>query len=241
MHVEGGGMRFLLPALLCAAAIAAPADAASRNFGVSGFDRIRVDGPFPVRLTTGVAPFASATGTTAALDRVSLDVQGRTLIVRTGRSAWGGYSAEHSGPVEIAIGTHELSGAWLNGAGALQINRVKGLSFDLSVQGSGAAEIAQVDVDQLRVSIAGTGTAALAGRAGMMTAVVRGISTLEAAQLATKDATIGADGPAMVRANVTNAAKVSGSGVATVALSGAPACTARLTGSATVSGCRSTN
>jgi len=231
-------MRTFLPALLLAISLAAPASAATRNFGITGFDRIRVDGPFRVRLSTGVAPFAKAEGPAAALDRVAVDVQGRTLVVHTSRSSWGGYPGDGAGPVEISLGTHELSAAWLNGAGTLRIDKVKGLSFDLSVQGSGAAGIERADIDQLRVSVSGTGTAILAGEARRMTAVVRGVSTLDAAALTTKDATIGAEGPATVRANVTNAAKIDGSGVATVMLAGAPSCTAKLSGSASVSGCR---
>ena len=70
-------------------------------------------------LTTGVAPFASASGSAAALDRVAIDVQGRTLVVHSNRSSWGGYPGEATGPVEISIGTHELSAAWLNGSGSL--------------------------------------------------------------------------------------------------------------------------
>jgi hypothetical protein len=217
---------------------AAPADAANRNFGINGFDRVRVDGPFKVRLTTGVAPFATASGSSAALDRVAIDVQGRTLVVHASRSGWGGYPGENTGPVEINLGTHELSAAWLNGAGSLHVDKVKALSFDLSVHGSGAVAIGRADVDQLRASVSGTGTAIVGGRAGKLTAIVRGISTLDASGLATKDATIGAEGPATVRANVSNAAKIDGSGVATIALTGGPACTAKLNGSASVSGCR---
>lgn len=231
-------MRTCLPALLALVVAAAPATAANRNFGVTDFDRIRVDGPFKVSLATGVAPFARASGSAAALDQVAVDVQGRTLVVHPNRSSWGGYPGQRTGPVEIALGTHDLSAAWLNGAGSLQIDKVKGLSFDLSVEGTGAIGIGRTDVDQLRVSMAGSGSAALAGRAGKMTAVVRGISTLDAAALVTKDATIGAEGPATVRANVTNAAQVDGSGVATIMLTGEPACTTKLTGSASVSGCK---
>lgn len=231
-------MRTRLPMLIALVALAAPADAATRNFGIESFDRIRVEGPFKVSLTTGVAPFASATGSAAGLERIAVDVQGRTLVVRNNRSSWGGYPGEQAGPVEISIGTHDLTAAWLNGAGSLQVDKVRGLSFDLGVQGSGAIAIGEADIDQLRVSVAGTATARLAGRAGKMTAVVRGISTLDAAGLVTKDAAIGADGPATVNANVTNAVKVDGSGVATVTLTGTPACTAKLTGSASVSGCK---
>lgn len=217
-----------------------PSHAATRNFGVNGFDRIRVDGPFKVSLRTGVAPFASAWGSPAALDRVAVEVQGRTLIVRSSQSSWGGYPGADAGPVEIRVGTHELSAAWLNGAGVLKIDHVEGLLFDLSVQGSGVIEIADANVDQLKVGVGGTGSAALAGRAGKMTVLVRGLSSLDASRLITKDAAIGAEGPATIAATVTNAATVEGTGVGTVALSGNPSCTVRLRGSATVSGCKST-
>ena len=232
-------MRSLLLPLIALSAIAAtPAAAATRNFGVSGFDRIRVDGPFSVRLITGVAPFAIASGTAAALDSVAIDVEGRTLVVHGNRSAWGGYPGDSKGPVEIAIGTHELSAAWLNGSGSLAIDKVRGLSFDLSVQGAGAASIGTVAVDILKVSISGAAGATLSGVAPKLTAIVRGVSSLDAAGLTATDAVIGAQGPATVKANVTGTAKVDAQGVAAVVLTGRPACTVKAIGSATVSGCR---
>lgn len=233
-------MRTFLPAAFAfvAIAITAPADAATRNFGVSGFDRIRVDGPFKVRLTTGVAPFAIATGGSTALDSVAIEVQGRTLVVRANRSSWGGYPGEAKGPVEIAIGTHELTAAWLNGSGSLAIDKARGLSFDLSVQGAGSASIGAVAVDQLKVSMSGTASATLAGTAPKLTAIVRGVSTLDALGLVSKDATIGAQGPATVKATVTGTAKVDAQGAAAVGLEGRPACKVTAIGSATVTGCR---
>ena len=231
-------MRFHLPIFLCAFALADPANAASRNFGIESFDRIRVDGPFKVTLTTGVAPFAKANGSARGLDRVAIDVQGRTLVVRPEKATWSGYPGEEQGPVEIVLGTHELSAAWLNGTGSLNINKVKGLSFDLSIQGTGMIGIDQADVDQLRVTAGGTANVALAGRAGKMTATIRGLSNLDASGLVTKDAKIAAEGPATIKANITEDATINASGVATIALAGGPTCTTKLTGSASVSGCR---
>jgi hypothetical protein len=232
-------MRTLLIALTALLATwPLPSDAATRNFGVNGFDRIRIDGPYKVTLATGVAPFATASGSPHAIDGVAIEVQGRTLIVRSNRSSWGGYPGQDSGPVEISIGTHDLTAAWLNGAGSLRIDRIEGLSFDVSVQGSGALSIAAADVDQLRVAMSGAGSATLAGRAGKLTAVVRGISSLDAGRLVAKDATIGAQGPATIAANVTNEASIDGSGVATITLGGNPACITKLVGSSSVSGCR---
>jgi len=231
-------MRTCLPALLFAITLSAPAGAATRNFGITSFERIRVDGPFRVSLATGVAPFARATGSPAALDRVAIEVQGNTLVVHNNLDSWGGWPGQDPGSVEISVGTHDLNAAWLNGSGSLAIDRIKGLSFDLSIQGSGAGQIGTVGVDQLNVSVVGTASARLAGAASTLTAVVRGISTLDAAGLTTKDATIGADGAATIDASVSNAAKVDATGPATVRLTGHPACTLRVSGSSSVSGCR---
>lgn len=218
--------------------LAAPAAAATRNYSVTSFDRIRVDGAYKVTLTTGVAPYANASGSQQALDAVAIGVEGRTLVIRVNRSAWGGYTAQWAGPVEIGLGTHDLSAAWVNGSGSLAIDAVRGLTFDLAVQGSGAASIDRVAVDQFKLGLAGAASARLAGRAPRLTALLRGSSSLDATGLAVKDATIGAEGPSIVSLSASNSAKIDASGAATVAVTGSPACTVRTLGSASVSGCR---
>lgn len=228
----------LLAFAAAALALSAPAAAAQRSFTVTGFDRIRVDGPFRVTLSTGVAPFARATGSSAALNGVSVEVQGRTLIVRKSPGSWGGYPGESPGPVDITVGTHELSAAWLNGAGSLAIDKVKGLSFDLSLQGPGSIAVGKLTVDRLKAGLSGSGSAVVGGTAAMVTALVRGTSSLDASALVSKDATVGAEGVAVVKLTATNTAKVDTQGTATVDLAGGPACTVRALGSAVVSGCR---
>ena len=218
--------------------LAAPAGAATRNFGIEGFDRIRLEGPFKVKLTTGVAPFAKATGSEVAINGVAVDLQGRTLVVHRNQSSWGGYPGAAAGPVEIALGTHELSAAQVNGSGSLEISRIRGLKFDLAVFGSGGATIADSDVDQLRINLFGNSSATVAGRAGMLSAVQRGITSLNAEALTSKDATIGTEGGSTASAAVTDTAKITATGTATVTLSGNPSCTVRTNGSASVSGCR---
>lgn len=231
-----------LPILALLALASLPATAAApatqRNFSVTGFDRIRVDGPYKVSLRTRVAPFARATGTAASLDGVSVKVEGRTLVIRESTGGWGGYPGEGRGPVTIDVGTHDLSAIYINGPGALDVDRVQGLAFEISIQGSGMARIDAVDVDQMKVGVAGAGTTRLAGRAAKLTATVRGTSTFEGDNLRIKDAVIGAEGPSTVRAQVTNSAKVDASGLVSVTLSGDPACTVKARGSATVTGCK---
>ena len=231
-----------LPILAVLALASLPATAAppvaQRNYSVTSFDRIRLDGPYEVRLKTSVAPYARASGSQAALDGLSIRVEGRTLIVRPTSGGWGGYPGENRGPVTIEVGTHELGTAWLNGAGSLMIDKIKGLGFDLAIQGAGSARIDSADIDQLKLGISGAGSARVAGRAAKMTATVRGTSSLDAEALSVKDAVIGAEGPAIVRATVTNAAKVDALGLAAVTLAGTPACTVNAKGSASVTGCK---
>lgn len=227
-------MNRILPLSLILAA-ASPAAAADRNFGVSGFEKIRVDGPFMVRVSTGVAPYAQARGPASALDTLAIEMQGRTLVVKRNRSSAG---AAGQGAVEVTIGTHELSSAVLNGSGALAIDQVRGQAFDIAVQGAGAATIGRVELDDLKAAIAGSGSIRIGGSAARLTAVVRGVSTFDGAGLSVKDATIGAEGAATVRAQVSGTARIEAHGPATVQLTGSPACTSRLAGSASVSGCR---
>ena len=238
MSSEDGVMKQLI---LAASLLAAtPALAADRNFGVSGFDRVRVDGDYKVNLTVGVAPFARATGSARALDPVDVVVEGRTLIVRANRSAsWGGYPGESAGPVEVEVGTHELTAAFVNGAGSLNINRVRGLKFEVSAQGAGSVTIDSVDVDQFQLGLAGAASARLAGKALKLTAIIRGSSILDGEALTVKDAVIGAQGPAIIKLTATETAKVDAIGVASVSLIGKPACTVTTKGSASVAGCRS--
>lgn len=219
------------------AAFGAP-PVATRNYSVTGFDRVRIDGPYQVSLKTNVAPFARATGSQAALEGVSIKVEGRTLVVRASNGGWGGYPGERRGPVTIEVGTHDLSAIYINGPGALDVDRVKGLSFEISIQGSGMARIDQVDVDQMKVGVAGAGTTRLAGRAAKLTATVRGTSAFEGDALRIADAVIGAEGPSIVRAEVTNSAKVDANGLVSVTLTGNPACTVKARGSANVVGCK---
>jgi hypothetical protein len=233
-------MRFHLSILITAIASAAPSEAATRNFGIAGFTKVRVSGPYKVTLATGVAPFARASGSPAALDRVAVEVRGDTLVVQSSPSWGGGYAGADPGPVEVAIGTHELGFASLIGSGSLAIDHVKAQKFALTVQGSGAGEIHDSVIDNLSISLEGTAAALVAGKAGKLTALVRGVSSLNAGQLATPSADIDADGAGTIDANVTDTAKVSAWGPATVRLSGRPACTLKVQGSASVSGCRST-
>jgi hypothetical protein len=219
------------------ALLAQPAGAATRNFTVRGFEKVRVEGPYSVRLKTGVAPFARATGTQSALDRIDIDQRGDTLVIHAGLTS---RQPDKSalGMVEIELGTHDLEAVSVTGAGSLAIDRAKGLKFDVAVAGTGLVDIGDAKVDQMTVGLAGNANARIAGEAKMFTAGLRGMSSLDAGNLTIGDAKLSAEGPSSVRAIVTKSAKVDAKGAATFALSGKPSCTLNVVGSASVSGCK---
>lgn len=234
-------MKHNLPLLTLITIVSIPTDAfgaATRNFGISGYDRIRIDGPYEVHLSTGVAPFARATADrNSALDSVNIRVDGRTLIIGK-TSSWGGDAGSDS-PVVIELGTHDLSTAWVNGAATLQIDKVRAMSLDLNLAGAGAVDVGTIDVDQLKVGIVGSASVRLGGKAAKVTAIVRGASSLDGTALRVNDADIGAQGPAQIRLLVTGTAKVDALGLANIALQGNPSCITKTQGSSRVSGCRS--
>ena len=228
-------MRTFLIVVAALAASGSPASAESRNFGITSFDKIRIEGPFNVTLKTGVAPFARATGSPAALDRVAIDVQGNTLVVHNSLDSWGGYPGKDAGPVEVSLGTHDLSAAWLNGSGVLDIDRVKGLSFDLSVQGSGRGSIDQVAVDHLDVSVAGSGDATVqSGKAQSAEYQIAGSGEVDAGGMTTQTLKVSVAGSGDVKAQATGTADVTVMGSGDVTVTGGAKCSVSKAGSGDV-------
>ena len=216
------------------AAIAAPAQAGERRFTVTGFDRIQVEGPFDVTLTTGRAGSALASGSPQAIDRVSIEVQGRTLRIRPNRSAWGGYPGEGAGPLKISVSTHELRSASVNGSGSIAIDKAKGLRFDLSVAGSGRIGVLSIDADNLSVGLLGSGKISLAGKAKELVATVQGAGDLDARGLTADEAKINADTAGAISLGVRRAAQVTATGQGDTIITGKPACNVKSLGSGRV-------
>lgn len=217
--------------LLC---LAAPAFAGERRYTVTDFDRIVVEGPYEVVLKTGKAPSARATGSEEALDRVSIEVQGRTLKVRANRSAWGGYPGEQKGSAAIELSTHGLRGATVTGSGGLDIDKAKAMRFDLALAGSGRISLGAVDADNLVVSLVGAGSVKLAGKVKSLRLSVQGSGGLDGSGLVAEDARIIAETSGTIELNVKRIANISAAGSGDTMIVGTPACTVTALGSGRV-------
>ena len=224
-----------LSAALALVAGASPALAAQRDYSITDFDRVEVNGPYQVSLTVGRSSTARASGTIEALDRIELEVQGTTLRIHPNHSAWGGYPGRpEGGPITITLTTQQLRSAIVNGAGQLSIDKARGLRLDLSVTGSGELQAGTIDADTLSLALLGSGRMKLAGKAKAVRGEFHGSGSLEADALTTSDAQIVGDTAGSVRLAATRTATVISTASGDVTILGSPACTVKLSGNGSV-------
>lgn len=226
MADPGDGLAMLRPiTALCLLLAASPALAASRNYSVTSFERIRVEGPFEVKLATGKPPSGHAEADPRTLDLLELRVEGTTMIVRLSGNGWGETpKAARTAPV-ITLTTPALRAAVVNAGGRLAIAPMKGQRLDIAVNGSGAISVTGADADQFNATVIGSGSIAASGKAARVQLLSNGSGTIDAAGLAANDLIVRVDGTGETRAMAKFTAKVTTNGLGKVSVAGNPACT----------------
>jgi hypothetical protein len=216
--------RFLLLSL---ALLAAPASAGARSYIVTNFDRIRVDGPFEVRLTVGPVSSGNADGDPHALDDVALDVQGTMLIVHRTANGWGEQgSGKDQGPIVISVTAQALRSATVVGGGKLAITGpVRGQKVDFQVTGTGSIDAQGLDVDEFTTTLIGSGNVSLGGVARRAKLMTNGTGTIAAQGLAANDLIVRLDGPGDTQGNARFTADLTSTGLGHIAVSGDARCT----------------
>ena len=216
------------------AACATSAEAATRSYGITSFDRIRVTGPFDVQVHVGGAPSARATGPQEAIDRLSVEQNGNVLVVKPLPGGWGGWPMGFHGKLVVEVSTPSLNNATLAGSGNVAIDRVKGDQLDLALSGSGNLSVAAVDVTHLAATMTGSGDLSIAGRAGDAKAMLTGSGDLKGAQLATDVADVRLIGSGDLSIGARRAAKVNLAGSGDITIAGPANCSITRTGSGDV-------
>jgi hypothetical protein len=217
--------RFLLAFALLAAAM--PARAADRTYTIGSFDRVRVAGPFEVRLVVGGSPGARAEGDSDLLDRVEVEVNGGTLVVSMGINGWGERGAAASSVPVVTLSTPRLQSATVNGGGRLTIEDMEGQALTLMVTGSGSIEATGLDARQLDATVIGTGSLRLAGEAAKARLASNGPASIDATGLEVDDLTLRTDGAGETHVAARYTADVNAVGVGRVVVDGSPACVVR--------------
>lgn len=208
-------------------ALAAPAHADERRFMLTGFERIRLEGPFEVEVTTGGSTGAVATGDARSLDRVSVRVDGRTLVVASSVNAWGGYPGAVRSLPRVTVSASELSSAVVTGGGRLSIDRMRGQHIALALTGAGALTVGHADADRLEATLVGTGALTVAGAALQARFQSNGAGTIAAEGLDVGALTVTTQSAGDSRFSARHTATVSASGQGVVQVAGTATCTVR--------------
>ncbi|WP_174291639.1 GIN domain-containing protein [Sphingomonas bacterium] len=204
------------------------AAAAERSVYLGSFDKVRVQGPFDVRIATGQAPAALLSGDRAVIDSIDLRVDGSTLIIRAAIGSWQERPrVAATAPVTITLATPTLSTASVVGAGKLAIDRMKAARIDLSVTGAGSVGVGEASADAANATIIGTGAITVGGRAGTARLMTNGSGTIDAAALEVGELVVRLDGPGATRAQARYTASVVNTGLGQVTIGGQPKCTVK--------------
>lgn len=202
-------------------------EARDRTVMLTSFDRVRVEGPFDVTLSTGKGASGVLSGDARAIEGVNLRVEGRTLIVSAGANAWGGYPRDAKGQVKVRVTTPMLRAASVAGGGQLRIDRMRAQSIDLSVAGAGALAVTAIEADQTNATMNGTGAMTLGGTTGRARFINSGTGSIDAGQLVARDLTVLSQGMGDGTFNARFTADISAMGLGSISVSGTPKCTVR--------------
>ncbi|MDF7777907.1 DUF2807 domain-containing protein, partial [Sphingomonas sp. AOB5] len=145
--------------LLLLVASAAPEE---KRFLVSGFDRVRVDGPFEVEILEG-GTRATAVGESKVLQRLSLRVDGSTLVISAGTAGWSQPTGETLAIPKITIATPALRALLVNGGGRVRAAAMKGARVDIGLNGGGSVSVGAIQAEDLNLTLSGTGAMTLGG------------------------------------------------------------------------------
>lgn len=227
-------MRATTAALFALPLIAAvlPAHAATRSIPVPNFVKLRVEGPYTVRVHTGAKVSVRASGPQSRLDKLTAETRGNTLILSTDRSwNWRNLGWGKNDAVTIDITVPMLEGAELTGSGDVAVDRVRTGDFTAALTGSGNLIISQLDASRLKATVTGSGDLSLAGKAGRADMSVTGSGDLRGADLTVNllTATVMGSGDISVGPTRVARAKVMGSG--DIRIAGRPNCTSSKMGS----------
>lgn len=219
---------------LIAAALLAPASPpeAEKRLMLTGFDRVRIDGPFTVTVTAGSSASGRVVGDPAAVDAVQVRVDGQTLVVAPTRDDRGRPEKASARPLAIELSSDRIVGAAVRGAGRLRVDRMTGPRVDVALTGDGSIEVGAVDATQFSAMVIGAGKLTLAGRGGQGRFMVNGPGTVDAANLAIDTLLVRSEGAGGGSYRARYTADVTALGSGAVSVEGTPKC--RTQGTATV-------
>lgn len=228
-------MRYLLlsTVLLCAS-LSVPAQADTKRFGLTSYDRIEVRGDMIVEIAPSNRMTAVAEGTRVSLETLDMVVRNRVLLVS--QRSMGAYGPRRAsdGPLRIRLTAQNLASVDLRGSGQVRVTGLRGGEVLVALQGNGTIDAAVPAGVDVAVRVEGPGTITLSGRSRNLRAIVAGSGTIDASALPVRDLDVRSNGTGTSRFAASGDVTVLASGAANVSVAGAPRCTVTNTGAGTV-------
>lgn len=224
-------MKWLLLALACAAH---PALAAERTYSVTDFDEIRVIGGHRVTVAPGRATNVKATAPSTALETLSIETQGRTLVIQSLTQTLAASPSKPVGAASVSIILPLLKAVRLQGSGSINAVLLRGFQADVALSGSGAIVIGRIEADRANLKLAGAGRVETAGKVKELTADVKGSGEMVADKLVSADLKVTAATSGRAAFNASRTANVTATGSGEVLVGGSAACTVKNSGVGTV-------
>ena len=215
----------LRPALSIVLATMLPltsAQAAERRVDLSSFQKLRVEGPFLVTLTTGPSPRGLLSGETEALRGVETRLSDGTLVVR--RIAGDGASSRGVGPVTLTLTAPPLSAITVIGGAQVTAEGMQGAALTLSIAGAGEIRVDRAEGDQLNATLGPAKLTIGGGRVAKARLLANGPVALAANGLEAGDLFVTLEGPGEIDARARYTATVTNAGLGRVTVEGTAKC-----------------
>ncbi len=210
---------FALSLLSFAGAVSAgPRETITKEFKLSGFDRLQIGSAFTINVTQAENFSVKVTGESEKVADVTADVRSGELIVafreNNSRIRLG------SNTVRVEITMPSLRAVNFGGTSASVVNEgFETSNFVAYLSGTAKSEI-HVKAKEIFVDLTGTGTLNLFGSAEKLKANVEGVSGLYALYFPVQDVTLDVTGTGTARVNAERTIQVKASGASTVRYKG---------------------
>jgi hypothetical protein len=206
--------------------------ATQRSYDLTGFNAVSLAGSQDVVVRVGPAHSVRAEGDSRVLERLLIEVEGRSLRIGMKKGNWTDFGSSSKTTIHVTLPA--LEAAAVAGSGDMRIDRVEGNRFSATVSGSGDLAIDAVRVADAEFAVTGSGGIRASGNAQRASSSVTGSGDIDLGGLETGTAAMAVVGSGDIRARVMQQANVSIVGSGDVSISGPAKCSVTKRGSGDV-------
>ncbi len=193
---------------------------ANRSYDIEDFTRLRIGGPYDVTLKTGNNPSIELIGDEEVIERTTVKIEGRELIVKFENDRWKWSGSRDK--VQVNITFTELERLDVSGACQLNVmDKITAEDFDLDVSGASDADI-ELDSRFLKVDISGASTVNLSGESEEQEIDISGASSFKARDFQTERTYVDASGASNATVYVKERLRADANGASSIYYYGDP-------------------